>query len=332
MSIRSRLCDPWVFLLTGLALTLLMVILQGFDEVISVVTNTGIWFVYLTGFFLVYLAFAAMSWRYLLMDSPAGIQTFYLATLAGNAINTLLPAASVGGEAVRGRIMTLHGTPAMQVGISLLVAKTVEVVSIVIVGSIALILLLARHGVGTISLIALAGWLLLALGAFGFVAVQLNGSLGRFIEAGVRKLQQRFSITLLADKAQPGAGIRSAYHSRKALYASMLFMLMFRVSIILELYLLARIGNIPLTLEDILIIEGINACLKGVAFIVPGGMGIQELSYMLLGTLSGVDPAAMLGLSITRRARDIVAGIPVILLWQVREARNRFNHTYLHRP
>ena len=36
----------------------------------------------------------------------------------------------------------------------------------------------------------------------------------------------------------------------------------------------------------------------------------------MLGSLFGLPPETMLGLSLLKRARDIVIGVPMLLLWQ----------------
>jgi hypothetical protein len=45
--------------------------------------------------------------------------------------------------------------------------------------------------------------------------------------------------------------------------------------------------------------------LRGAAFIVPGALGFQEGSYILLGAIVGLDPALTLALALAKRAREI---------------------------
>jgi hypothetical protein len=61
--------------------------------------------------------------------------------------------------------------------------------------------------------------------------------------------------------------------------------------------------------------------LRTLAFFVPGAVGVQEASYALLGALFGVTPAAAIGFSLARRARDFLIGIPVLLAWNIQEGR-----------
>jgi hypothetical protein len=52
---------------------------------------------------------------------------------------------------------------------------------------------------------------------------------------------------------------------------------------------------------------------------------VQEAGYALLAPLVGIDPAAALALSLVRRARDVVVGVPTLLIWQAREMRGSFS-------
>jgi glycosyltransferase 2 family protein len=68
-------------------------------------------------------------------------------------------------------------------------------------------------------------------------------------------------------------------------------------------------------------IESLLSVLLGFGFLIPGALGVQELSYVALGSAFGVSPHFSLALSIIRRARDILIGAPVLGLWQGLEAR-----------
>jgi uncharacterized membrane protein YbhN (UPF0104 family) len=77
----------------------------------------------------------------------------------------------------------------------------------------------------------------------------------------------------------------------------------------------------PISVVDALAIEGILSSIMGVGFLVPGALGIQEVSYVGLGAAFGLPPHLSLSLSFIRRARNIIIGIPPLAAWQVLEAR-----------
>jgi Lysylphosphatidylglycerol synthase TM region len=68
-------------------------------------------------------------------------------------------------------------------------------------------------------------------------------------------------------------------------------------------------------------IESLLSSVLAVGFLVPGEFGVQELSYMVIGSAFGAPPHLSLALSFVRRARDILIGAPALGLWQALEAR-----------
>ena len=48
---------------------------------------------------------------------------------------------------------------------------------------------------------------------------------------------------------------------------------------------------------------------------------LQEAGYAGLGEIFGVPPELSLAVSLVRRARDIVVGVPILLVWQFVEVQ-----------
>jgi putative membrane protein len=69
----------------------------------------------------------------------------------------------------------------------------------------------------------------------------------------------------------------------------------------------------------VLAIEALIFTLRSVAFAVPGAIGIQEAAYALIGPVFGLPPTTALALSLLKRARDLMIGVPAILMWQAGE-------------
>jgi uncharacterized protein (TIRG00374 family) len=79
--------------------------------------------------------------------------------------------------------------------------------------------------------------------------------------------------------------------------------------------------GVPLSFTTALAIEAMLHAIMGLAFFIPGRVGIQEAAYTLLGSIFGVPPEIALSLSLLRRARDFVIAVPVLLVWQGIEAK-----------
>jgi uncharacterized membrane protein YbhN (UPF0104 family) len=68
------------------------------------------------------------------------------------------------------------------------------------------------------------------------------------------------------------------------------------------------------------ILESAVLVVRGVAFLVPGAMGVQEGGYILLGNLLGIPGEIAFALSLVRRMRELALGIPALIIWQLLEA------------
>ncbi|MFD0935579.1 lysylphosphatidylglycerol synthase domain-containing protein, partial [Methylobacterium trifolii] len=84
---------------------------------------------------------------------------------------------------------------------------------------------------------------------------------------------------------------------------------------------LACIGNAPVTLAEVLVIEALSQAIKSAAFPVPSGLGVQEGGFVVVCALFGIDAGTAIALSLAKRVPDVVLGLPALLVWQNLEAR-----------
>jgi uncharacterized membrane protein YbhN (UPF0104 family) len=86
------------------------------------------------------------------------------------------------------------------------------------------------------------------------------------------------------------------------------------------LYLLGR----PVNVRTALLFESLGQAIRTGAFAVPGALGIQEGGYILVGRVLGIGPGVALGLSLVRRVRELLLGIPGLASWQASTIRRGF--------
>jgi putative membrane protein len=68
-------------------------------------------------------------------------------------------------------------------------------------------------------------------------------------------------------------------------------------------------------------IEALTQAIRHAAFMVPAGLGVQEVGVMLFGYLAGLDGDTALSLALIKRMREIVFSVPALLSWQWLEIR-----------
>lgn len=82
-----------------------------------------------------------------------------------------------------------------------------------------------------------------------------------------------------------------------------------------------RLLGADVDLLHVLALEALLDALVAAAFVVPGAAGVQEAGYVGIGAIFGVPPDLALGVSLLRRGKDLVWGVPILLAWQWREVR-----------
>jgi len=61
------------------------------------------------------------------------------------------------------------------------------------------------------------------------------------------------------------------------------------------------------------VLESLGQAIRGAGFAIPGALGVQEGGYLLLAPLAGLAPGAALALSLAKRVRELLLGLPGLL-------------------
>jgi uncharacterized membrane protein YbhN (UPF0104 family) len=68
-----------------------------------------------------------------------------------------------------------------------------------------------------------------------------------------------------------------------------------------------------------MLLESLGQAIRGAAFAIPGALGVQEGGYLLLAPLAGLSPETALALSLAKRARELLLGVPGLLYLHLAE-------------
>jgi glycosyltransferase 2 family protein len=281
----------------------------------------------------VVIALCGSAWALVLRGlAPPALAPYLLLRLVREGINVLLPVASVGGEAVGGRLLTFFGVGGGLAAASILVDMLFQAGSQALFAALGVALLSQVEGATAAALSAwfLKGLAVSAVALGGFLLAQRLGA-ARALERRISALARRWAED--AGEAPGGAGAASGPGVQAALDAIwargragplaggfLLHLLAWLLGAAEIAIALACLG-LPFTLAQVLLIESLSQAIKSAAFPVPSGLGVQEGGFVVLGALYGLDPGTALALSLAKRVPDIVLGIPALLAWQALEAR-----------
>jgi len=88
-----------------------------------------------------------------------------------------------------------------------------------------------------------------------------------------------------------------------------------------EIWIALHALGLPATLVNALILQSMALTIRSAAFAVPGGLGVQEGGYLVVGNLLGIPGNAAFALSLIARMRELALGIPGLVVWQMIEGR-----------
>jgi putative membrane protein len=309
-------------LLAGLAFVGVLVAWQGLDQVAGILGTAG-WSLLLVCLLAPPEALlASEAWRHLFpSDRKPGIWQTLCASWMGVAVNTLLPVATIGGEIVKARVLTLWGSLASDTVSTTIVDKTVQAIVILFSGLIGIAVLATLVPAEEVLLGGLIGAVALALGIGGFVAVQLLGSFTFLANSGARLLKAwRWQNSAVAGERLDDA-IRAIYRRPGAIALACGLRMAGSIWLVSEIVLASHLLGQPIGLPEAIMLRALVGAIRGLLFVVPAGLGLQEGGYVALGALIGLPADLMLALSLASRVREIAPAIPFLILWQHIEGR-----------
>lgn len=76
-----------------------------------------------------------------------------------------------------------------------------------------------------------------------------------------------------------------------------------------------------MSVKSALILESLTQAVRHLAFVIPAGLGVQEASLVIFGYVLGVSSELALAVSMAKRMREVLCGLPSLLSWQWLEGR-----------
>ena len=249
--------------------------------------------------------------------------TLYIVRLAGTALNEVTPSASIGGEPAKVMLLRpyLPTTAATASVLTALVSFTFAKAIFIAVGMLTTWhRLKLPHGLSTV---LLAGFMLTLSGVIAFLTLQLRGfaraagRLGRRIGLPESWMAEIDSASGAVDehvadfyRSRPGDLARSI--------AAHLFAFLFGV---LQVSLLLGWLSLPNDWQTSLAIEAFSGLVGFIIFVVPGSVGVQEASKVLIFTALGLSASDGMSVGIAFRMNEIVStiiGLAILALLQRR--------------
>jgi len=257
------------------------------------------------------------AWRCLLprRDRPSFTTMLPLRWIA-ESINTTLPAAQIGGEVVRARLLQRRLDAPARGAASVAVDFCLSLLAQILFTLLGFVLL-AR--------ISAAGWWPAAIAAvsvplFAIFSWEMLVRRRLFVslERGTAQIGQR---RLAAALQRLGAALGLLAESRPALAWSLSLHVASWLGHAGEAWLTLWLMGTPVGLAEAVLLESLSLAARSAAFLIPSGWGAQEAALVALAGVTGLPAETALALGLVKRAREFAVGLPGLVAWGIAEGR-----------
>ena len=313
----------WLLGLAGAALFTVLLIHQGFSKVGAAFAAAGWAIAAVVAYhFAVPVFLDALAWWVLFPKSDRlPLRKLLWMRWIGESVSTLVPSAAVGGDIVRARLAAINGASLPVAAGSVLVDITLGVFTQAAFTVLGLVLLVDVTGQKNFVRPTLVGTLVGVLGIAGFYFVQRLGMF-RFLGLVVARLANSSEWQSLVQSGDTlDQTVRKLYARRSGVVGCCLWTI---ISLVLgsgEIWIALHALDLRATFINALILQSMVLTIRSAAFAVPGGLGVQEGGYLVVGNLLGIPGDAAFALSLIARVRELALGIPGLISWQIIESR-----------
>ena len=313
------------WLLTAGALLFIGVLAsQGLPAVLSALAAAGWGLVLVALFHLLPLVLDAAAIRVLFVPgaAPLALRDSILTRWVGESANSFLPAGQLGGPVLMARHLAHRGMPMRDAAAAITVSTTLGTFAQIIFALCGVALLgahaghISEHALRMSALVA-SGFLAVQIGGFYFL--QRRGFFSKLIRGATRFAGKRDWSQWVSRAEAIDLSIQEIYRRGGGVAASFLLSLVGWLVGTGEVFLVLQLLGHPASWLDSLLLESLGQAIRGAAFAVPGALGVQEGGYLLLAPLAGLPPDAALALSLAKRAREILLGVPGLLYLHLAE-------------
>jgi putative membrane protein len=307
-----------ILLTIGGGLFVALLAWQGFGSVVSTLMAAGWGLALVAAFHLLPLVLdaGAISVMFDRKHKEVTERDAIFARWIGESVNSLLPAGQIGGPVMMVRQLSQRGLRMRDAAAAITVSTTLQALAQIVFAMLGLLLFGASaahgamHDLQTAALIATG---VLAAMIVGFYMAQRRGFFGKALRVVSKVFGKRdwSSLTTRADAVD--VAVRELYEQRRKVAASFALSLAGWIVGTVEVWLALRFLGHPVGWIDALLLESLGQAIRGAAFAIPGSLGVQEGGYLLLAPLVGLPPEAALALSLVKRARELLLGLPGLL-------------------
>ncbi|MGH8137885.1 MAG: flippase-like domain-containing protein [Steroidobacteraceae bacterium] len=301
----------------GLAAVVALVVHEGAQSIVDLLKRAGWVLLLLVPLHALPLLLDVMGWH-VLLHGRVRVPVLFLIASIREAINRLLPVANIGGEVVGVHLLIRQGVSGTMAAASVIVEVLLILVAQYLFLTLGVACLLSLTG----GIQTLAGLLMAFAAALPVVLLFMwsfrSGAFFRAIKrlaAGI--LRSNGNAPSILDKlADLDTAIRELTAAHRRLARAIAWQLAGLIGGSSETWLALRWLGHPSGLAAALALESLTLAARSLIFVAPAGLGVQEAGLIGVGHVLGITSDVAIALSLAKRMREIVFGLPALAAWQ----------------
>ncbi len=312
-----------IALLVGAACSAALVVYHNFSSVVVAAHRIGWGFVLILMIQVSEIALNGLGWRALFRSERPGFTgTLLVFRWIRESIDYLLPVGRLGGEMAAVPLLVARQRDVNTSVASIVADKTLEVLGLFLFSLAGIFILFERVGDNRIEHWAIRALVVLFILLVSFLGAQRWGLL-RVVDKMVNKNSGTGNGMYGSNLTSIHEIVWTMYGDSPRLMLSAFLHTIAWVPGALQIWVGLHFMGLGVGLTGAFIIESLTMIICAVAFIMPAALGAQEAAYMTIGWwLFGIPPAAGLAMSLIMRMKDVIFGVPGLLVWQGFEGKH----------
>jgi putative membrane protein len=306
----------------GIALLIVLILHADVFAMVQTLRTAGWDLLWILPYRAIYFLLYAAGWFVLLRpNDPGGRAGFgYLFWVTGvrEAVDRLLPVASVGGSVVGIRLVRWRKIATAAVSASVIIEIVLTLVVSYIFTAIGLFLLVDVGSAREYRHLVIAFLLSLPIPLVTLALLRYGSVFGR-----LHKLVRPLVGSTLSSEAAESLDreLRASLQRQWRLLFAGATQLLALIAGSFEIWFALRLFGHPVDAGAAIALESMTLAVRHLAFVVPAGLGVQEAGLVLFGHALGINSELALAVSMAKRLRELAWGLPCLISWQWQEGR-----------
>jgi putative membrane protein len=300
----------------GLIAVVALVVHEGAQSILDLLERAGWVLLLLVPLHVLPLLLDVMGWH-VLLHGRVRVPVLFLIASIREGINRLLPVANIGGEVAGVHLLTRRGISGTTAATSVIVEVLLVLVAQYLFLTLGVACLLNVTGgiqtLGGLLLALAAGLPVVLLFMWSLRSGALFGAIKR-LAAGI--LPSNAKAPAILDKlGDLDTSIRELTAAHGRLARAIVWQLAGLIAGSSETWLALRWLGHPSSVAAALALESLTLAARSLIFVAPAGLGVQEAGLIAIGHVLGITSDVAIALSLAKRMREILFGLPALAAW-----------------